>query len=39
MIKDSELNVFRNIKFVDETSNNQPNDLLETNVDKPLESF
>ena len=36
----SELNVFKNIvKSLGKLSNNWPNDLLETNVYKTLESF
>ena len=34
----SESKVFKNIKFLGETSNNWPNDLLGTNVYKTLES-
>ena len=30
--ENSELNVFKNTKFLDEISNNWPNDLLGTNV-------
>ena len=37
--KDFELNVFKNITFLGEISNNWPNDLLETNVYKTLEFF
>ena len=32
--ENSELNVFKNIKFLGEILNNWPNDLLETNVYK-----
>ena len=35
--ENSESNVFENIKFSGEISNNWPNDLLETNVYKILE--
>ena len=35
--QNSELNIFENIKFLGETSNNWPNDLLGTNVYKTLE--
>ena len=35
--ENSELNVFKNIKFLGQISNNWPNDLLETNVYKTLE--
>ena len=35
--KNSESNDFKNIKFLDEISNNLPNDLLGTNVHKTLE--
>ena len=33
----SELKIFKNMTFVGKISNNIPNDLLETNVHKPLE--
>ena len=36
--ENSELKVFRNIKFLSEIFNDQPNDLLGTNVYKTLES-
>ena len=36
--ENSELNVFENIKFLSEISDNWPNDLLEKNVYKTLES-
>ena len=36
--KNSELNIFKNIKFLVEIRNNWPNDLLGTNVYKTLES-
>ena len=36
--RNSELNVFKNIKLLDEISNNYPNDLSGTNVYKTLES-
>ena len=36
--ENSELNIFKNIKFVREISKKWPNDLLETNVYKTLES-
>ena len=35
--QNSELNIFENIKFLGEISNNWPNDLLGTNVYKTLE--
>ena len=35
--ENSESNVFKNIKFLDEIFNNWPNNLLETNVYKALE--
>ena len=35
--KNSELNVFKNIKLLGEISNDWPNDLLEINVYKTLE--
>ena len=38
MYKSSELNIFKNIKFLFEISNNWPNDVLGTNVYKTLES-
>ena len=38
MCQNSELEVFKNIKFLDETSNNWPNGLFGTNVNKSLES-
>ena len=38
MHENSELNVYKNMKFVGEISNNWPNDLLETNVYKTLDS-
>ena len=38
MCKNSELKVFRNIKFFGKISNNWPKDLLGTNVYKTLES-
>ena len=38
MHENSELKIFKNIKFLNEISNNWPNDLLETNVYKTLES-
>ena len=37
--KHFELNVFKNITFLGEISNNWPNDLLGTNVYKTLEFF
>ena len=37
MYENSELQAFKNIKFLGEISNNLPNDLLETNVYKTLE--
>ena len=37
MYENSELKVFKNIKFLGEISNNWPNDLLGTNVYKALE--
>ena len=36
--ENSELKVFKNIKFFGEISSNRPNYLLETNVSKTLES-
>ena len=36
MYKSSELNIFKNIKFLFEISNNWPNDVLGTNVYKTL---
>ena len=36
--EDSELKVFENIEFLGEISSNWPNDLLETNEYKTLES-
>ena len=36
--ENSELNVFRNIKFFGEISNSWPKDLLEINVYKALET-
>ena len=36
--ENSELNVFKNITFLDELSNNGPKDLLKINVYKTLES-
>ena len=36
--RNSELKVFKDIKFFDEISNNWPNDLLGANVYKALES-
>ena len=38
MYENSKLNVFTNIKFLGEISNNWPYDLLGTNVYKTLES-
>ena len=38
MYENSELNVFKKIEFIGETSNNLPNGLLGTNVYKTLES-
>ena len=37
--KNSKSKVFKKIKFFDEISNNLPNDLIETNVCKTLESW
>ena len=37
MYENSKLEIFKNIKFVDERTNNWPNDLLETNVYNTLE--
>ena len=37
--ENSELKVFKNIKFLGETSNNWPNDSIGTNVYKTLESY
>ena len=36
--ENSELNVFKNIKFLGQMSNNWPNDVLGTNVLKTFES-
>ena len=38
IFKKTELELFKNIKFLDEISNNWPNDLLGTNVYKTFES-
>ena len=38
MNENSELNVFKNIKFLEEISSNWPNDLLGINVCKTYES-
>ena len=38
MYENSELNVFENIKFLGEIPSNWPNDLLEINVYKTLET-
>ena len=39
MYENFELKVFPNIKFPGEISSNWPNDLLRTNIYKPLESW
>ena len=38
MYKNSQLNIFKNIKLVGEISNNWPNNLLGTNLDNTLKS-
>ena len=37
--ENSELNIFKNIRFSGKISNNWPNDLVETNVYKTIEFY